>query len=134
MPRHGGGNGRPRRATFPNPDGATPGGSVPGASAPSSSAPSTSADDGSKRPRRHMLGHCSARPHTGKIPLALRIVRENTAARMTGTNATPEGYYHASDKQKEFKWKLGNEIFTGDQILPKIHRPVVKTNTIFAPD
>ena len=100
MPRRGGRGGRPLRATFPNPDGAAPGGSAPGASAPSSSTPSTSADDGGKRPRGHVSGHNRARPHTGKIPPALRITRENATARMTGVNATPEGYYRASNKQK----------------------------------
>ena len=77
------------RAMFPNPDGAIPGGSAPGASAPSSFTPSTLADDGSKHPKGHVLGHCRARPHTGKIPPALRIARENAATRMTGANATP---------------------------------------------
>ena len=107
MPRCGGGNGRPLRATFPNPDGATPGGSAPGASVPSSSTPSTLADDGGKHPRKCTSGCCSVRPHTGKIPPALRITRENATTRMTGTNATPQGYYQASNKQKEFKWKPG---------------------------
>ena len=102
MPRHG-----PPRATFPGPDGAAPGGSAPDASTPSSATPSTLADDGSKHPRRHVSGPRRARPHTGKIPPALRIARENAAARMTGANATPQGYYRASGKQKEFKWKLG---------------------------
>ena len=87
------------------PDGATPGGSAPDVSAPSSATPSTLADDGGKRPRRHALGPHRARPHTGKIPPALRITRENAAARRTGANATPQGYYRVSNKQKEFKWK-----------------------------
>ena len=26
---------------------------------------------------------------------------------MTGTNATPQGYYKPSDKQKNFKWRPG---------------------------
>ena len=103
MPRRRGGSGRPVRAMFPNPDGAAPGGSARGASAPSSSTPSTSADDGSKRPREHASGHHRARPHTGKIPPALRIMRENTAARISGANATPQGYYCVSDKHKQFK-------------------------------
>ena len=45
--------------------------------------------------------------HTGPIPPALRIARENAAARMTDLNAMPQGYYHPSDKQKKFKWKPG---------------------------
>ena len=107
MPRHEGGGVRPPRAMFLSPDGAAPGGSAPNASAPSSATPSTLADDGGKHPRRCASGPRRARPHTGKIPPALRIARENAATRMTGTNAIPQGYYRASDKQKEFKWKLG---------------------------
>ena len=107
MPRHRGGGGRPPRATFPDPDGAVQGGSASDASAPSSATPSTSADDGGKCPKRHASRPRRARPCTGNIPPALRIMRENAATRMTGVNATPQGYYHASNKQKEFKWKLG---------------------------
>ena len=55
----------------------------------------------------YVPGHRRAGPHTGKIPPALMIVRENTATRMTGTNATPQGYYCVSDKNKQLKWKLG---------------------------
>ena len=105
-PRHGGRGGRPPRTTFPSSEGATPGGSASNASTPSSATPSTSADDSGKRPRRHVLGPHRARPRTGRIPPALRIARENAATRMTGTSTTPQGYYHVSDKQKEFKWKL----------------------------
>ena len=107
MPRCGGRGGRPPRATFQGPDGAAPGGSAPNASAPSSATPSTLADNGGKHPRRHASGPRRARPHTGKIPPALKIARENAGTRMTGTNATPQGYYCVSNKQKEFKWKLG---------------------------
>ena len=46
-------------------------------------------------------------PHAGHVPPALRIATENAAARMTGANATPQGYYHPLDKQKKFKWKPG---------------------------
>ena len=42
-----------------------------------------------------------------RVPPALRIVRENANARMTGANATPQGYYKPSDKQKGFKWRPG---------------------------
>ena len=107
MPRHGGGGGRPPRAMFPGPDGAAPGGSALDASAPSSATQSTLADDGIKHPRRRASGPRRTRPCTGKIPPALRIARENATTRMTGANATPQGYYHASNKQKEFKWKPG---------------------------
>ena len=46
-------------------------------------------------------------PRTGKIPPALHIARENTALRMTGPNATPQGYYPNSTEQKKFKWRPG---------------------------
>ena len=42
-----------------------------------------------------------------KMPPALRVVKENANARMTGANATPQGYYKPSEKQKKFKWKPG---------------------------
>ena len=37
---------------------------------------------------------------------ALRIAWENAALRMTGPNATPQGYYQNSKEQKKFKWRL----------------------------
>ena len=40
-----------------------------------------------------------------RVPPALRVTRENANARMTGANATPQGYYKPSDKQKGFKWR-----------------------------
>ena len=55
-----------------------------------------------------MVPKCHRVPsHTSSILLALRIVRENAAARMTGPNAMPQDYYRPSDKQKKFKWKPG---------------------------
>ena len=42
-----------------------------------------------------------------RVPPALRVTRENTNTRMTGANATPQGYYKPSDKQKGFKWRPG---------------------------
>ena len=89
-PRCGDGGGRPPRAMFPSSEGAAPGGSAPNASSPSSATSSTSADDGGKCPRRCVLGPHRARPHTGRIPPALRITRENATTRMTGANATPQ--------------------------------------------
>ena len=41
------------------------------------------------------------------IPPALRVAHENAACRMTGANATSQGYYKPCDKQKEFKWRPG---------------------------
>ena len=40
-----------------------------------------------------------------QVPPALRVMRENANASMTGANATPQGYYKPSDKQKGFKWR-----------------------------
>ena len=34
-------------------------------------------------------------------------MKENANARITGANATPQGYYKASETQKKFKWKPG---------------------------
>ena len=42
-----------------------------------------------------------------QVPPALRVTRENANARMTGANATPQGYYKPSEKQKKFRWKPG---------------------------
>ena len=95
------------RAMFAVPAGAAVGDPTPGTSTAGASASteSTPADDGRKRPQT-MVPKCRRVPsHTGPIPSALRIARENAAARMTGLNATPQGYYHPSDKQKKFKWK-----------------------------
>ena len=33
--------------------------------------------------------------------------KENANARMTRANATPQGYYKPSEKQKKFKWRPG---------------------------
>ena len=38
---------------------------------------------------------------------ALRVAKENANARMTGANATPQGYYKPLEKQKGFKWRPG---------------------------
>ena len=46
-------------------------------------------------------------PRTGKVPPALCIAWENTALRMTGPNATPQGYYQNSTEQKRLKWRPG---------------------------
>ena len=108
-PRQGSGWGRMARAIFAAP--ATAGGPTPSTSAPtaSTSAPtaSTSADDVGKRPQSMVPRRHRVPAHAGHIPLALRITRENATARMMGPNATPQGYYHPSDKQKKFKWKPG---------------------------
>ena len=94
---------------FTAPADAAAGGPAPSTSAASASAPtaSTLADDGGKHPRT-TVPRCHRVPsHVGHIPPALRIARENAIARMMGPNATPQGYYHSSDKQKKFKWKPG---------------------------
>ena len=83
---------------------------------PSTSGVSGSAatpDNGGKQPRRRVLravrktGSRWAPANTKKVPPALRVTKENAKARMTGANATPQGYYKPSEKQKKFKWKPG---------------------------
>ena len=71
----------------------------------SASTASSPADDGGKHPQTMVPKHHRVPSHTGPISWALRIARENAAIRMTGPNATPQSYYHPSDKQKKFKWK-----------------------------
>ena len=80
--------------------------STSGSSAPAAAA-STSTDDGGKCPRSTTQRRRRVPARASHIPLALRITRENAAARMTGANAMPQGYYKPSDKQKNFKWRPG---------------------------
>ena len=97
------------RATFAVLAGAAAGGPAPGTLTVSASAPTTStpADDGGKRPQT-TVPKCHRIPfHTGHVPPALRMARENATARMKGLNAMSRGYYHPLDKQKKFKWKPG---------------------------
>ena len=56
-----------------------------------------------------------------QVPPALRVARENANARMTGANATPQGYYKPSEKQKKFRWKPRTRALRGDQVLPEIY-------------
>ena len=75
--------------------------------------PAATPDDRGKQQRRKVLqavrktGSRWAPANMKKIPPALRVMKENTNARMTGANATPQGYYKPSEKQKKFKWKPG---------------------------
>ena len=62
---------------------------------------------------------CQVPASAGHIPPALRITRENAAARMMGLNATPQGYYRPSDKQKKFKWKPGTRSLREIQFYQK---------------
>ena len=79
----------------------------------STTRPAATLDDRGKQPRRKVLqavrktGSRRARANTKKMPPALRVAKENANARMTGANATPQGYYKPSEKQKKFKWKPG---------------------------
>ena len=83
---------------------------------PSTSSTSGSAatvDTGGKQPRRRVIraarktGCRRATVNMKWVPPALRVARENANARMTGANATAQGYYKPSEKQKKFKWKPG---------------------------
>ena len=75
--------------------------------------PAATPDDGGKQLQRKVLqavrktGSRRAPANTKKMPPALRVAKENAIARMTGANATPQGYYKPSEKQKKFKWKPG---------------------------
>ena len=93
-----GGRGGGKLATFPKGGIPTPKGGGP--------TPIPNPAGGGKAPR----GWPQARrwrvgPRTRKIPPALCIAQENAALRMTGPNATPQGYYQHSKEQK--KWKPG---------------------------
>ena len=83
---------------------------------PSTSGVSGSAatpDNRGKQPGRRVLravrktGSRRAPANTKKVPPALRVAKENANAKMTGVNATPQGCYKPSEKQKKFKWKPG---------------------------
>ena len=95
-----GGRGGGKLATFPKGGIPTPKGGGP--------APIPNPEGGGKAPRgwpqacRWQVG-----PRTRKIPPALHIAQENAALRMTGPNATPQGYYQNSKEQKKFKWRPG---------------------------
>ena len=75
--------------------------------------PAATLDSRGKQPWRKVLravrktGSRRAPANTKKMPPALRVAKENANARMTGANATPQGYYKPSEKQKKFKWRPG---------------------------
>ena len=70
-------------------------------------------DTGGKQPQKRVLRAARktrsrwAPVNMKRVPPALRVARENANARMTGANATPQGYYKPSEKQKKFRWKPG---------------------------
>ena len=106
-PRRADGQSRLPRARFAAPmDDATP-------STSSASGSTATADTGGKQPRRRVIraarktGRGWAPVNMKLVPPALRALRENANARMTGANATPQGYYKPSEKQKKFRWKPG---------------------------
>ena len=107
MPRWADEPSRLPRARFAVPvDDVTPSTSgIPGSAA--------TVDTRGKQPRRRVLravrktGSRRAPANPKKVPPALRVVKENVNARMTGANATPQGYYKPSEKQKNFKWRPG---------------------------
>ena len=106
-PRRADGQPRLPRARFAAPmDDATP-------STSSATGSTATADTGGKRLQRRVIkaarktGRRRAPVNMKRVPPALRVMRENANARMTGANATPQGYYKPSDKQKGFKWRPG---------------------------
>ena len=94
-------------------DNATPSTSGTAPSRPAARPTKQTADDGGKQPRGGTTGAakapwCRWAPvNPRRVPPALRIARENARVRMTGANATSQGYYKPSDTQKKFKWKPG---------------------------
>ena len=106
-PRRADGQSRLPRARFAaSMDNTTP-------STSSASGSAATADTGGKQPQKRVLR--AARKTTSRrapvnmkqVPPALRVAWENVNARMTRANATPQGYYKPSEKQKKFKWKPG---------------------------
>ena len=120
------------RAMFAAPADAAAGCPALSVSAASASAPTTntSADDGGKHPWTTAPRHHQVPSHANHIPPALRIARENATARMMGPNATPQGYYHPSEKQKKFKWKPGTRSFERNPVLPEIYCFVIEMLTV----
>ena len=113
-PKRAAGQHRMPRARFATlDDDATPStfGTTPSTSR--SAAKAATIDTGGKQPRgrapkaARTPRHRQAPVNVKRVPPALRITRENANARMTRANATPQGYYKPSDKQKGFKWKPG---------------------------
>ena len=95
--------GMPRARFAVTTDSATPGtsGTVP--SRPAAQPAKQTANDGGKQPwggATRTPRHRRAPANPKWIPPALRIARENANTRMTGANATPQGYYKPSDTQK----------------------------------
>ena len=78
--------------------------------------PAATPDDGGKQLWKKVLravrktGSRWVPANMKKMPPALRVVKENANAKMTGANATPQGYYKPSEKQKKFKWKPGTRV------------------------
>ena len=75
--------------------------------------PTATLDDGGKQPRRK-IPQATRKTRSRQAPVnmkkmspALRVAKENANTRMTGANATPQGYYKPSEKQKRFKWRPG---------------------------
>ena len=107
MPRWADESSRLPRARFAVPvDDATP-------STPGVSGSAATADSRGKQPCRRVLRAARktrsrrAQVNPKKVPSALRVTKENANTRMTGANATPQGYYKPSEKQKNFKWRPG---------------------------
>ena len=112
-PKRAAGQPRLPRARFTAPmDDATPRTSSASGSA-AQPAKAATVDTRGKQPRgratkaARKTGRRRAPVNMKRVPPALRIARENANARMTGANATPQGYYKPSDKQKGFKWRPG---------------------------
>ena len=93
------------------------GGPAPG-TAGNNGAP-TPGNQGGKAPQGHAPIRRRVGCSTGAMPPALCIAYKNAACRMTGANATPQGYYRVSNKQKQFKWKPGTHSLCKIQFYQK---------------
>ena len=109
------------RARFTAPmDDATP-------STSSTSGSAATADTGGKQPpgratkAARKTGCRWAPVNMKRVPPALRIMRENANARMTGANATPSRLLQAFRQTKGFQMEAWNESTSGDQVLPDIY-------------
>ena len=101
--------GLPQARFTVDPDSATPSTSGTQPNRPAKKIP----DHSGKQPRGGTTGAAKT-PRRGRAPVnpkrlppALRIAKENARVKMTGANATQQGYYKPSDAQKKFRWRPG---------------------------
>ena len=107
-------------AIFPQGRAPVPAGGGPAPGTAGASGAPIPGNQGGKAPHGWVPPRRRVGKRTHRIPPALRIARENAACRMTGTNATPQGYYKSFEKQKQFKWKPGTHSLHEIQFYQKL--------------